>query len=80
MFRRSNTEHGQEHPALVGVVRVGGDDPSGLAGGVVGERFDVADITMVRFGRHYLTVCDVTRCADSAATPAASRLQTGRNV
>ena len=42
-FRGPNTEHRQEDAAFVGVGRVGRDYAPGLAGGVVGQWFDVAD-------------------------------------
>jgi hypothetical protein len=59
VLRRPNTEHRQENPALVGVVRVCGYNTPGLARGVIGQRFDVADVTMVGFRRHCLTVREV---------------------
>jgi hypothetical protein len=52
VLRRPNTEHGQEDPALVGVGRICGYNTPGLAGGVIGKRFNVTDVTMVGFGRH----------------------------
>ncbi|MDT5207885.1 MAG: hypothetical protein QOF67_300 [Mycobacterium sp.] len=58
MFRRSNAEHRKEDAAFVGVGRVCGDYPPGLAGGVVGERFYVAELGGVRFRGHMTTVGD----------------------
>jgi hypothetical protein len=52
VLRRPNTKHGQENPALVGVVRICGYDAPGLARGVISQRFYVADVTVVGFGRH----------------------------
>jgi hypothetical protein len=59
VLRRPNTEHGQENPALVGVDSIGGYNAAGLARGVVGQRLNVADVTLVGFGRHWLTVREV---------------------
>ena len=58
MFRRSNAEHRKEDPAFVSVSRVCGDYPPGLAGGVVGERFDVAELGGIRFRGHSTTLGD----------------------
>ena len=57
-FRRSNTEHRQENAALIGIVRVGGDDPPGLACGAVGQRLNIADFAGVRFSRHDTILSD----------------------
>lgn len=59
VLRRPNTEHGQENPALVGVVGICGYNAPGLARRVVGKRLDVAEVTMVGFGRHFFTVREV---------------------
>ena len=59
VFRRPNTEHRQEDAALVGVVRVGGYDAPGLAGGVSASGSTSPISCMVRFRRHYITVCEV---------------------
>jgi hypothetical protein len=59
VFRGSNTEHGQEYPTLVGVDGICGDNAPGLTRGVIGQRFHVADVTMIGFGRHYLTLREV---------------------
>ena len=59
-FRGSDTEHREEGPALVGVVRVRGDDPAGLTGGVVGDGFDVADVGWIGLGCHEVN-CRPTR-------------------
>ena len=58
MFRGSNAEHRKEDPAFVGIRRVCGDYPPGLAGGVVGERFYVAELGGIRFRGHMTTVGD----------------------
>jgi hypothetical protein len=59
VLRRPNTEHGQENPALVGVDSVCGYNAAGLARGVVGQRLNIADVTVVGFGRHYVIVREV---------------------
>ena len=46
VFRRPNTEHGQENAALVGVDRIRGDNAPGLARGAVCQRFHVANFAM----------------------------------
>ena len=58
MFRGSNAEHRKEDPAFVGVGRVCGDYPPGLAGGVVSERLDIAELGGIRFGGHTTTLGD----------------------
>jgi hypothetical protein len=59
VFRGPNAEHGQEYPTLVGVDSICGYNTPGLARGVIGQRFHVADVTMIGFGRHYLTLREV---------------------
>src|SRR6185312_1439442 len=65
-FRRPNTEHGQEDSALVGIVRVRGDDAPGLARRAVGQWLDIAEIARIRFGRHDTTLRDAISAAQTS--------------
>jgi hypothetical protein len=68
LFRGSNAEHGKEDSALIGIGRVCGNYPPGLAGGVVGEGFDVAELGGIRFCGQRTTLGDraVSRVAAAA--------------
>ena len=44
--------HADSIAALIGVVRIRGDDAPGLARGAVSQRLDIADFAMIRFRRH----------------------------
>jgi hypothetical protein len=58
LFRRPDTQHRQEHAALVGIDGICSDYASRLPSGAIGQGFDVTEFGGISFRSHDTTLGD----------------------
>jgi hypothetical protein len=60
LLRRPDSQHRQEHAALVGIDGIGSDYASRLPSGAIGQGFDVAEFGGITICSHALTLGDLS--------------------